>query len=147
MGRPVFANTAGSARVGNTNAFCRPCFYGRQYDGPDLASTADILGIDTATLVRWHTETIYTVFMIGFLPGFAYMGILPPALQAPRLPTPRPKVRAGSVGIAGAQTGIYPCDSPGGWRIIGHCDVALFHPASTPPSHLKAGDRVQFIAL
>jgi inhibitor of KinA len=82
--------------------------------------------------------------MLGFLPGFAYMGSLDPRIEVPRLSTPRMRVLAGSVGLAGTQTGIYPFDSPGGWQIIGRTPIELFSPEQEPPSLFKAGDKVKF---
>lgn len=117
-----------------------------RYTGPHLAEVAVQLQISTQEVVRLHTENTYTVFMIGFLPGFPYMGPLPEALQLPRRATPRLRVAPGSVAIAGAQTGIYPLQSPGGWHIIGHTDIALFNPAARPPSLLRPGMQVRFIA-
>lgn len=116
------------------------------YNGPDLSEVAAQLQITTQEVVRLHTGNTYSVFMIGFLPGFPYMGPLPEALQLPRRATPRLRVAAGSVAIAGAQTGIYPLQSPGGWHIIGHTDITLFNPTARPPSLLQPGMQVRFIA-
>jgi KipI family sensor histidine kinase inhibitor len=85
--------------------------------------------------------------MMGFMPGFPYLGGLPPELETPRLESPRTRVRAGSVGLAGKQTGIYPLDSPGGWRIIGHTSLTLFDPTLDPPALLAPGDRVRFVPV
>jgi len=90
-------------------------------------------------------EREYKVFMIGFLPGFPYMGSVAPDISTPRRQTPRTRVPAGSIGIAGDQTGIYPVDSPGGWQIIGRTSVTMFDPSSDPPARLRAGDRVRFV--
>ncbi|RPI49656.1 MAG: 5-oxoprolinase subunit PxpB [Acidobacteria bacterium] len=114
--------------------------------GPDLAAVAAFARCSEADVVRLHGATPYRVYMLGFLPGFAYMGPVDARIAMPRLETPRLRVAAGSVGIAGAQTGIYPCDAPGGWRIIGRTDLVLFDPARTEPFLLKAGDRVRFVA-
>ncbi|MGB8190379.1 MAG: carboxyltransferase domain-containing protein, partial [Chitinophagaceae bacterium] len=94
-----------------------------------------------------HCSTLYRVFMIGFLPGFAYMGKVDERLATPRRPQPREQVEAGSVGIAGWQTGIYPLQSPGGWQIIGRTPVKLFNASATSPSLLSAGDRVRFYSI
>ena len=123
-----------------------PTVYGGEL-GPDLPSVAAIAGLGEAEVVRLHSETVYTVYMIGFLPGFPYLGILPEALTTPRLEAPRLVVPAGSVAIAGRQTGIYPLDSPGGWRIIGRTPLCLFDPQRDPPAYLGPGDRVRFVPV
>lgn len=112
--------------------------------GPDLASVAEFGGCSEQDAVRLHTGTVYRVYMIGFLPGFAYMGSVDPRIAMPRLETPRMRVAEGSVGIAGVQTGIYPCETPGGWRIIGRTATKMFDPTRTDPFLLKAGARVKF---
>lgn len=115
--------------------------------GPDLAAVAAFANCSEAEVVRLHTQTVYRVYMLGFLPGFSYMGSVDPRIAMPRLETPRMRVAAGSIGIAGLQTGIYPCDSPGGWRVIGRTSVKLFDAARAEPCLLKAGDHVKFVAL
>lgn len=115
--------------------------------GPDLATVATFANCSEADVVRLHAQTAYRVYMLGFLPGFAYMGTVDSRIAMPRLDTPRLRVRAGSIGIAGAQTGIYPCDTPGGWRIIGQTSVKIFDATRSEPFLLKAGDRVTFVAL
>jgi KipI family sensor histidine kinase inhibitor len=115
-------------------------------DGPDLASVAAFAGCSEEDAIRLHSETVYRVYMLGFLPGFAHLASVDPRIAMPRLDAPRLQVPAGSVGIAGAQTGIYPCDSPGGWRIIGRSSVKLFDATREQPSMLKVGDRVRFVA-
>jgi inhibitor of KinA len=112
--------------------------------GPDLQLLAEHTKLEAAEVIRIHCEPIYTVFMIGFIPGFAYLGGLNPLLRSPRRESPRKRVPAGSVGIAGDQTGIYPLDTPGGWQIIGQTPLQLFNPGRQQPSLLKAGDRVRF---
>jgi inhibitor of KinA len=114
--------------------------------GPDLAAVAGFAKLSEADVVRLHTQTPYRVYMLGFLPGFAYMGSVDPRIAMPRLDTPRLKVAAGSVGIAGAQTGIYPCDTPGGWRIIGRTETKVFDGDRPQPFLLKAGNHVKFVA-
>ncbi len=121
-----------------------PVVYGGD-EGPDLEAAAAELGMPTDELVRRHAAPEYTVAMIGFAPGFPYLLGLDPALALPRLATPRTAVPAGSVGIGGAQTGIYPRESPGGWRLIGRTPLALFDPAGDPPALLAPGDRVRFV--
>lgn len=115
-----------------------------RYDGPDLPEVAERLNLPASEVIRLHTGTIYTVFMIGFLPGFPYLGLLPDVLELPRRDVPRLRVPAGSVAIAGRQTGIYPQASPGGWHLIGHTDFRLFDPAKRPPARLQTGMQVRF---
>jgi inhibitor of KinA len=114
--------------------------------GPDLAAVAEFAKCSEADVVRLHTHTPYRVYMLGFLPGFAYMGSVDRRIAMPRLETPRMRVAAGSVGIASEQTGIYPCDTPGGWRIIGRTSTSVFDATRPEPFLLKAGDRVKFVA-
>lgn len=121
-----------------------PVVYGGEF-GPDLDFVARTHGLSSEEVIRLHCSVEYIVYMMGFMPGFPYLGGLPPELETPRLETPRTGVRAGSVGLAGKQTGIYPLDSPGGWRIIGHTSVVLFDPALNPPTLLTPGDRVRFV--
>jgi KipI family sensor histidine kinase inhibitor len=121
-----------------------PVHYGGE-DGPDLEPLARELGMAPADVVRLHAGAEYHVYFLGFVAGFPYLGGLPPSLAAPRLPAPRTRVPAGSVGIAGQQTGIYPAATPGGWRLIGRTTASLFDPAAEPPSLLRPGDRVRFV--
>lgn len=111
---------------------------------PDLESVAAHCSITVEQLIKMHSEPDYPVFMLGFLPGFLYLGELNPKLHCPRRDDPRPKIEAGSVGIGGSQTGLYPIDSPGGWQIIGRTPKALFNPAQNPPSIAKPLDVVRF---
>jgi inhibitor of KinA len=115
-----------------------------RYDGPDLDAVAAATGLSTDEVVARHESRSYTVDLLGFVPGFAYLSTLDPAIQLPRRPQPRPRVAAGSVAIAGAQTGIYPLDTPGGWHIIGHTDAQMFDASREPPALLGAGDTVRF---
>ena len=117
------------------------------YDGPDLEDAAAALGMPPSELIRRHTAPTYRVFMIGFVPGWAYLGPLPPELVLPRRQVPRTRVPAGSVAIAGAQTGVYPLPTPGGWHLIGSTRLPMFLPDSDPPLLLQAGDRVRFFAV
>jgi KipI family sensor histidine kinase inhibitor len=98
-------------------------------------------------IIQLHIEKIYRVYMIGFIPGFPYMGILPPKLEVPRKHNPSLKIPAGSIGIAGKQTGIYPTEIPGGWQIIGRTPLTLFNKLNEPACLLKAGDNVRFIPI
>lgn len=122
-----------------------PVHYGGEF-GEDLAEVAAFHHTTPAEIVRRHTEPLYTVFMMGFQPGFPYLGGLPEHLHTPRRAVPRTEVPAGSVGIGGSQTGVYPFASPGGWQIIGRTDTALFQTAAYPPTLLLAGDTVRFVA-
>lgn len=122
-----------------------PVVYGGEY-GMDLAAVARYHGVPVERIVREHTGHTYTVFMMGFQPGFPYLGGLPEHLHTPRHAVPRTRVEAGSVGIGGAQTGVYPFASPGGWQILGRTSMALFDAAALPPAVLRAGDSVRFAA-
>ena len=114
------------------------------YDGEDLPEVAGLTGLEAEEVVRRHTAPEYTVAFLGFSPGFPYLVGLDPALQVPRRDTPRTSIPAGSVGLAGNQTGIYPTASPGGWQLIGHTDVTLFDPARDPPALLAPGTHLRF---
>jgi KipI family sensor histidine kinase inhibitor len=114
------------------------------YDGPDLASTADLIGISAEELVREHTAIEHVVAFCGFAPGFGYLS--GSRWDVPRLDSPRPRVTPGSVGLAGSWTGAYPSASPGGWRLIGRTDAALWDPRREPPALLAPGTRVRFVA-
>ncbi len=116
------------------------------YDGEDLAAVAAAAGLSTAEVVRRHVQGNYTVAFLGFAPGFAYLTGLDAALRLPRLPKPRIRVPAGSVALAGPYSGIYPRESPGGWRLLGRTEVELFDVDRMPPSLLAPGDRVRFVA-
>lgn len=115
-------------------------------DGPDLELVAAARGLSPAEVVARHAAAEYVVHFVGFMPGFAYLGGLDPALATPRRDVPRQQVPAGSVGIGGAQTGVYPVASPGGWQLIGRTPLALFDPAREPASLLRTGDHVRFVA-
>jgi inhibitor of KinA len=123
-----------------------PVVYGNEY-GPDLEWVARYHHLTPREVVSHHTAHVYHVYMIGFIPGFPYMGELPKILVTPRRETPRTQVPKGSVGLAQAQTGIYPNPSPGGWQIIGRTPVKLFDALKTPPALLEMGDRVRFYAI
>lgn len=122
-----------------------PVRYGGEA-GPDLPLVAELCRLSPAGVVRLHTATEYNVYMMGFTPGFAYMGILDERLRVPRLASPRTRVPAGTVAIAAAQTGVYPLDSPGGWRLIGRTDLALIDVEREPPFLFMPGDVVRFIS-
>jgi len=116
-------------------------------DGPDLSEVARLHGIMPAEVIRIHSSAQYLVYFLGFSPGFPYLGGLPPELATPRLATPRRLVPAGSVGIGGDHTGIYPVASPGGWRIIGRTPLEIFRPDRDPLTLLEMGDYVRFVAI
>ena len=121
-----------------------PVRYGGEY-GVDLEAVARHCQLQMEDVIRIHSEKIYTVFMMGFTPGFPYMGKLDDAIIMPRLERPRTRVPAGTVAIAGSQTGIYPIDSPGGWQLIGWTALQLFNPESESPFLFSPGDEVKFI--
>jgi inhibitor of KinA len=123
-----------------------PVLYGGTF-GPDLGTVAEYLHLTSEEVIRLHCSKPYFIYMIGFMPGFPYMGELPDALITPRLRTPRLSVPAGSVAIAQKQTGIYPVESPGGWQILGRTPVKLFNPEEEPPALLRMGDLVQFYPI
>jgi inhibitor of KinA len=123
-----------------------PVCYGGEL-GPDLAGVASFAGLAETAVIDVHAAGSYRVFMLGFVPGFAYLGVVDARIAMPRRATPRVRVPAGSVGIAGAQTGVYPSETPGGWQLIGRTPVKPFDPARDEPFLMKAGDRVQFYPI
>jgi inhibitor of KinA len=123
-----------------------PVCYGGAH-GPDLMDVSTLHKMMPDQVIKLHSSTSYVVYFIGFVPGFAYLGELPPALVTSRLPTPRRNVPRGSVGIAGNQTGIYPVSTPGGWRLLGRTPVAMFQPERDQLSLLSIGDRVRFTRI
>jgi inhibitor of KinA len=139
---------AGGAQVSTSGArlVSIPVCYESEF-GPDLGDVAVHAGISTDEVIRLHCSATYLVYFLGFSPGFAYMGGLPEELHTPRLATPRAQVVAGTVGIAGSQTGVYPVDSAGGWRLIGRTPLRMFDAATTPPTRLQPGDHVKFSAI
>ena len=123
-----------------------PTAYGGEF-GPDLELVAQHNNLSAAEVVQIHSDTRYLIYMIGFMPGFPYLGGMSPRIATPRKTTPRLKLPAGSVGIAGNQTGIYPAESPGGWQIIGRTPLELFRPTREPPAILQAGDYLTFVSV
>ncbi|MCL6610346.1 MAG: 5-oxoprolinase subunit PxpB [Peptococcaceae bacterium] len=123
-----------------------PTLYGNDC-GPDLIDVARHCGLTPEEVIERHRSRDYLVYFIGFTPGFPYLGGMDKRLKTPRLEDPRLNIPAGSVGIAGEQTGIYPVDSPGGWRIIGRTPVPLYQPVKNPPTLLEAGDYVRFVQV
>ncbi|MEW6350189.1 MAG: 5-oxoprolinase subunit PxpB [Thermodesulfobacteriota bacterium] len=120
-----------------------PVCYGDEF-GPDIEFVAQYSGINVSEVIRVHSGVAYQIYMIGFAPGFPFLGGLPEILHTPRLETPRDRVLPGSVGIANNQTGIYPVESPGGWRLIGRTPLRLFDPNSENPFLYESGDLIKF---
>lgn len=121
-----------------------PVMYGYD-DGPDLDEVARLTGISPDAVIDQHAAAEYRVYMLGFAPGFAYLGPLPEALRVPRRGEPRVRVPAGSVAIAGAQTAVYPQQTAGGWHLIGRTEESLWDPSAAEPARLRPGDRVRFV--
>ncbi len=135
-----------NARDQTVRCWLLPVCYSSEY-GPDLETIAAAKGLTAEEVICLHSNHSYTVYMIGFLPGFPYMGNLDPALHMPRRSQPRIRVPVGSVAIAGAQTAIYPWESPGGWQLLGRCPLPLFNAHRSQPTLLAQGDRVQFESI
>jgi len=140
----VRAMTGTSAPDAAGDAIEIPVHYGGP-DGPDLEEVAERHGMSPADVVELHAGARYRVLFLGFAPGFAYLGGLPDAIATPRRPSPRERVPAGSVGIAGEQTGVYPLSMPGGWNLIGRTDAVLFDPQRAEPALLRPGAPVRFV--
>lgn len=130
----------------NRRIFEIPVCYGGEY-GPDLANIAEHAGLTEEEVIRIHSSRDYLIYMLGFLPGFCYLGGLDERIHTPRLANPRIKINAGSVGIGGSQTGIYPLDSPGGWQLMGMTPVKTYDPERETPILLSAGDYIHFIPV
>jgi KipI family sensor histidine kinase inhibitor len=143
--RQAAAGEAAMSHTGETRLVEIPVRYGGEF-GPDLPDVARHTGLSPERVVELHSDAEYLVYFLGFAPGFAYLGGLPPELATPRLAAPRKHVPAGSVAIGGNQTGVYPIVSPGGWRIIGHTRAKLFDPSAPEPVLLRMGDRLRFVA-
>lgn len=123
-----------------------PVCYRGEY-GPDLQYVADLNSVSPEVVIDIHCSAVYLVYMLGFTPGFCYLGGMDPRIASPRKETPRMKIPAGAVGIAGQQTGIYPIESPGGWQLIGRTPLRLFDPQLKSPFLLSAGDCVKFFSV
>ncbi|MCG7199435.1 5-oxoprolinase subunit PxpB [Marinobacter pelagius] len=134
------------AEKGSRQVIEIPVYYAPSV-GPDLESIATHSGLTPEQVIQRHCSGVYNVFAIGFAPGFAYLGEVPPELATPRLATPRPKVPAGTLGIADTQTALYPLESPGGWNLIGRTPLSLFDPGRERPALLEAGQQVRFRAI
>ena len=140
------AETAGPGALVAGEPLRIPVCYGGDL-GPDLPQVAAFAKLSADEVVQRHASATYRVFMLGFVPGFAYLGMVDPEIAMPRRATPRVRVPAGSVGIAGVQTGIYPAETPGGWQLIGQTPMRPFDPRRDDPFLMKAGDAVQFYAI
>jgi KipI family sensor histidine kinase inhibitor len=136
----------GSAQVEEPTPISVPVCYGGEL-GPDLAAVAAFASVSPDEVVVAHASAIYRVFMLGFVPGFAYMGVVNVRIAMPRRATPRVRVPRGAVGIAGPQTGIYPAETPGGWQLIGRTPVKPFDAARPAPFLFKPGDGVRFVPI
>ncbi len=123
-----------------------PVCYGGEY-GPDIENIAEHAGLSVEEVIKIHSSKDYLIYMLGFLPGFTYLGGLDERIYTPRLASPRLKIRAGSVGIGGSQTGIYPLDSPGGWQLMGLTPVRTYDPERQTPILVEAGDYIRFIPI
>ncbi len=135
--------TAGDTRK---RVFEIPVCYGGEY-GPDIQNIADHAGLSVEEVIQIHTSRDYLIYMLGFLPGFTYLGGLDERIHTPRLANPRIRIPAGSVGIGGSQTGIYPMDSPGGWQLMGMTPVKTYDPDREVPILVEAGDYIRFVAI
>lgn len=144
ISRLARGGSAAAAAGGRT--YVIPVLYGGAY-GEDLPDVAARAGLSEAEVIARHSGRDYLIYLLGFLPGFAYLGGLDPAIATPRLATPRAAIPAGSVGIGGEQTGIYPLRSPGGWRLIGATPVKPYDPARAEPILYRAGDRIRFAPI
>ena len=142
----ALAGESGSPPELTTRSIEVPVCYEEEF-GPDAHRLATEKGITVEELIRLHSGTSYRVYMLGFLPGFAYMGDVDERIATPRHAQPRSHVHAGSVGIAGRQTGIYPLHSPGGWQIIGRTPIQLFNVTGTEPAFFRPGDEVKFYSI
>ena len=123
-----------------------PVCYGGEF-GPDLPNVAKHAGISEQEVIKLHTQSDYLIDMLGFMPGFAYLGGLDNRIHTPRLDIPRTRIPAGSVGIGGAQTGIYPLESPGGWQLIGRSPIRPYDPLRKEPILYEAGDYLRFVSI
>ena len=140
------ANRSYSALINDSEVVEIPVCYDAEC-GPDLEDVAAHTKLSVEEVIRLHASTTYRVCFLGFTAGFTYLSGMPEALHAPRLSTPRRAVTAGSVGIAGGQTGIYPTETPGGWRLIGRTPLRMFDPQANQPARVMPGDRVRFLPI
>ncbi|KAB2953104.1 5-oxoprolinase subunit PxpB [Heliorestis acidaminivorans] len=136
----------GKSQIKERQEWIIPVCYGGLY-GPELKNISREKKLTVEEVIELHSQKLYTVYMLGFIPGFCYLGDVDDAIASPRLAVPRTTVPAGSVGIAGKQTGVYPLKAPGGWQIIGQTPVELYNPEKKDPVSIKAGDLVRFQAI
>lgn len=134
------------AEAGKKKIFEIPVCYGGEY-GPDIENIAQHAGLSVDEVIKIHSSRDYLIYMLGFLPGFTYLGGLDERIHTPRLANPRVKINAGSVGIGGSQTGIYPLDSPGGWQLMGMTPVKTYDPDREVPILVEAGDYIRFVPV
>ncbi len=142
----MFSDTKAENGVEEIRIVEIPTLYGNEY-GPDIEYVAEHNHITVDEVIKIHTGTDYLVYMLGFTPGFTYLGGMSEKISTPRLSSPRTAIPAGSVGIAGSQTGMYPSETPGGWQLIGRTPVKLYDPESEPPVLLNAGDYVRYVSV
>lgn len=139
--------TSGMGAAGEKKRILKiPCCYGARF-GQDLADMEAYTGLDRDEIIAIHSSVDYKIYMMGFLPGFVYLGGLDKRIEIPRLTTPRLKIQPGAVGIGGNQTGVYPLASPGGWRLMGGTPVEFYDPAREEPILCRAGDHIRFIPI
>lgn len=134
------------AQAGKKKVFEIPVCYGGEF-GPDIENIAEHAGLSVEEVIEIHSSRDYLIYMLGFLPGFTYLGGLDERIHTPRLANPRVKINAGSVGIGGSQTGIYPLDSPGGWQLMGMTPVKTYDPDRETPILVEAGDYIRFVPV
>ena len=137
---------ASQSETASRRIFCIPVCYEGEY-APDMEDVCRLTGLNREEVIRLHSGRDYLIYMLGFLPGFPYLGGMDPRLEAPRLDSPRTAIPVGSVGIGGKQTGIYPLSSPGGWRLIGRVPVTLYDPQREPAVLYRAGDHIRFFPI
>lgn len=139
-------STMGEGTVSSIRIVEIPTVYGGEY-GPDIEYVAKHNNLTVDEVVDIHTSRDYLLYMLGFTPGFGYLGGMDERIATPRLQVPRTKIPGGSTGVAGSQTGIYPIDSPGGWQLLGRTPIKLYDPLSDPPVLLRAGDYIRFVSI
>lgn len=142
----VIENTLSDFKLPPPNVFEVPVFYGEEM-GPDMAYVCTHSGLAEEEVIKIHADKLYLIYMLGFTPGFSYLGGMDERLESPRLDVPRQKIEKGSVGIAGMQTGIYSVDSPGGWRLIGKTPIEIYNSLRNPPIIQKSGDYIKFMPI